>query len=161
MAQPETEPTVRSVRLTRAECLFISDQLNIFSPWPGIEDDAHWLKRVVVKVMEGFHDCPPDEAVVIGFEDMELWIIREVAKSTVMRGQEPIGLQLFTKVSAALLGEVTQQLARLDAEEPEYEGVQEKLDSLKKGGRRRARRTDKGPSEDPDQSPGDGAVAPV
>ncbi len=97
------------VELTQHEVTFLSDSLSIFTQGPSPESRAY--PDLLLKMGAAFLEMGPSKLIsCVALSRDELWMIREVAKSSVSVGPERVGLNLLTKAYKGL--------RRLHAEAP-------------------------------------------
>lgn len=133
------------VRLTQLESLFLSDSISMFmqgppdsfpaqvSPYPNL------LLKIGGAVLETDQQ---DSAVDVCLSLAELWMIREVAKSTVVVGSEHVGLSLLLKIYEAIrsltakpdMDSVVSMFGEVAEEEPGKINYAALLERLKNGG---------------------------
>jgi hypothetical protein len=86
--------------LTRNESKFLLDAISIMTPLMEREE----AEVLVLKIGAAFLDTEQgarDGRVALSVR--ELWVLKEVTKSAVMVGQEPVGLQILQRVIEGLL----------------------------------------------------------
>lgn len=92
------------IEITKLESVYLSDAISVFAPGPPGTGDHEAYPMLLMKILSAFLEADTDgQPVVIHVSQAELWMIREVAKSSVMIGAEKVGLNLLTKVAKGLL----------------------------------------------------------
>lgn len=92
---------IHAIELTPLEGLFLSDALSMFTQGPpdAMPGQASPYPDLLLKVGGAVLETQKRKApVTISLTISELWMIREVAKSSVVVGNERVGLALLTKV---------------------------------------------------------------
>jgi hypothetical protein len=110
-----------SLKLTVKEVLFIDDSLSLLvstadqsrtvalrttMPSNTIGSPIDFIQKLGLAVLEiTTRSFPKDGLVTVEVSDMELLILREIAKSHILLGDDVVGLTLKTKVYEALYGD--------------------------------------------------------
>ena len=127
---PISEEVEYKLRLTIKEVLFIDDSLSLLvssteqsrtvalrtsMPSNTIGSPIDLIQKIGLAVLEitsrGF---PKNGLVTVEVSDMELLILREIAKSHILLGDDVVGLSLKTKVYEALYGEIYKEEKAVD-----------------------------------------------
>lgn len=133
------------LELTKLECLFLSDALSMFAPGPPGNGEASPYPDLLLKILSAFLEADPaGTPVVVSMTQSDLWVIREVAKSSVSVGSEKVGLNLLTKVARGLLsvtahGEIqalVDKMGETDQDEQGRAGYRSRLEKLKESSKR-------------------------
>jgi hypothetical protein len=93
--------TTYPVQLTQLECLYISDTLSMFTQGPPDElpSQGSPYPNLLLKIGSAVLETEQQKAPVeLQFSLNELWVIREIAKSSVVVGGERVGLNLLLKI---------------------------------------------------------------
>ena len=161
--------TSYSIQLTPLESLYLSDSLSMFTQGPPdvLSESASPLPDLLLKVGAAVLETDrTNEPVDVVLALSELWIVREVAKSSVVVGSERVGLSLVIKVyeglrhlaAAADVDSVVGELGEVSRNEPDRREYEAKLTELsgkgdpESGGRSEDER-------DPESSDGHSAVS--
>ena len=112
-----------SINLTQQEVLFIDDNLHLMieapggpnsaqiitirplAPEPGIPVSQELIEKIgwaVLSAMDTENDGGQTQVI---FDELELFLMREIAQSNALAGAEQVGLNLKKKVYSALWGE--------------------------------------------------------
>jgi len=140
----DREPTVKTsyyLQLTLLESLYLSDSLSMFTQGPPdvVSDSASPLPDLLLKVGAAVLETDrTKEPVDVALDLHELWIVREVAKSSVVVGSERVGLNLVIKVyeglrhlaAAADVDSVVDALGEVSRNEPDRPDYEAKLKRL-------------------------------
>ena len=140
----DREPTVKtsySLQLTLLESLYLSDSLSMFTQGPPEvpSDSASPLPDLLLKIGAAVLEIDrTKEPVDVALSLHELWIVREVAKSSVVVGSERVGLNLVIKVyeglrhlaAAADVDSVVGVLGEVSLDEPDRRDYEAKLRAL-------------------------------
>lgn len=138
-------PNTHPLQLTLLESLYLSDALSMFTQGPpdALPGEASPYPNLLLKVGGAVLEAEQKKApVVIHVTLNELWMVREVAKSSVMMGSERVGLNLLLKVYAgirALTAEsdmeaVIGDLGEVAEEEPGKNEYTSQLEQIKDSG---------------------------
>ena len=90
-----------AIELTQLESLYLSDALSMFTQGPpdALPSQASPYPGLLLKIGSAVLETEQRKApVVVEVTIGELWIIREVAKSSVVVGNERVGLTLLLKI---------------------------------------------------------------
>ena len=89
------------VEVTRNEARFLLDAVSLTNPLAEREE----TERLVLKIAAAFLECEGASkgTAPVAFSASELWVLKEVTKSAVTIGQEPVGMQLLRRISQGLL----------------------------------------------------------
>ena len=93
--------TTYAIQLTQLESLYLSDALSMFTQGPpdALPGQAAPYPNLLLKIGGAVLETQQRSAPVsLSLSPCELWVIREVAKSSVVVGNERVGLSLLTKV---------------------------------------------------------------
>ena len=93
------------IKLTLLESLYLSDSLSMFTQGPPevLSESASPLPELLLKIGAAVLETDrTKEPVEVALSLHELWIVREVAKSSVVVGSERVGLNLVIKVYEGL-----------------------------------------------------------
>ena len=140
----DREPTVKtsySIKLTLLESLYLSDSLSMFTQGPPevLSDSASPLPDLLLKIGAAVLETDrTKDPVEVALALHELWIVREVAKSSVVVGSERVGLNLVIKVyeglrhlaAAADVDSVVGEFGEVDRNEPDRRDYEAKLRAL-------------------------------
>jgi len=140
---PISEEPEYKLRLTVKEVLFIDDSLSLLvstadqsrtvalratMPSNTIGSPIDLIQKVGLAVLEiTTRDFPKNGKVTVEVSDMELLILREIAKSHILLGDDIVGLSLKTKVYEALYGEFYKEEKALNFLHSELEKADPKL----------------------------------
>ena len=126
-----------AVPLTRAEACYLSDALSMHTPGPPDQElTGRPYKHLLLLIASAVRELANPEKcseVIISLTEPELWVIREVAKTSVKAGtSERVGYNLLLKVGEGLLAFNNLSEGVLPdssiVEEPwDIEGVKQKL----------------------------------
>ena len=133
--------TSYSIQLTLLESLYLSDSLSMFTQGPPevLSESASTIQDLLLKVGAVVLETDrTKEPVDVALALHELWIVREVAKSSVVVGSERVGLNLVIKVyeglrhlaAAADVDSVVGALGEVTRNEPDRREYEEKLRAL-------------------------------
>jgi hypothetical protein len=135
-----TVKTSYSIRLTLLESLYLSDSLSMFTQGPPeVLSESASLQDLLLKVGAAVLETDrTKEPVDVALALDELWIVREVAKSSVVVGSERVGLNLVIKVyeglrhlaAAADVDSVVGALGEVSRNEPDRREYEAKLRAL-------------------------------
>ena len=140
----DREPTVKtsySIQLTLLESLYLSDSLSMFTQGPPdvLSESDSPLPDLLLKIGAAVLETDrTKEPVEVALALNELWIVREVAKSSVVVGSERVGLNLIIKVyeglrhlaAAADVDSVVGALGEVSRNEPDRRDYEAKLRAL-------------------------------
>ena len=90
-----------AIELTQLESLYLSDALSMFTQGPpdALPNQVSPYPDLLLKIGSAVLETEQRKApVVVELTIEELWIIREVAKSSVVVGNERVGLSLLLKI---------------------------------------------------------------
>ena len=140
---PISEEPSYTLRLTVKEILFIDDSLSLLvstadqsrtvalrstMPSNTIGSPIDFIQKIGVAVLEiTTRDFPKNGKVTVEVSDMELLLLREIAKSHILLGDDVVGLTLKTKVYEALYGEFYKEEKALKFFHTELEKTNPKL----------------------------------
>lgn len=138
------ERTVKTsyfIQLTLLESLYLSDSLSMFTQGPPevLSESASPLPELLLKIGAAVLETDRmKEPVDVALALQELWIVREVAKSSVVVGSERVGLNLIIKVyeglrqfaAAADVDSVVEAFGEVSRNEPERREYEAKLRAL-------------------------------
>ena len=141
IVRERTVKTSYSIRLTLLEGLYLSDSLSMFTQGPPDVpfESASPLQDLLLKIGAVVLETDrTKEPVDVALALHELWIVREVAKSSVVVGSERVGLNLVIKVyeglrhlaAAADVDSVVGALGEVTRNEPDRREYEEKLRAL-------------------------------
>lgn len=128
------------IELTRNEAMYLSDALSFASRGPREQTEGAY-PTLLLKIGAAFLESAPEKPpVTVHFTPDELWMLREVSKSGVALGTEKVGLNLLTKVYAALLSvdaaaqveSAVSMLGETETDEPNKASYREQLERLRK-----------------------------
>lgn len=133
--------TSYSIQLTLLESLYLSDSLSMFTQGPPdvLSESASPFPDLLLKVGAAVLETDrTKEPVDVALSLNELWIVREVAKSSVVVGSERVGLNLVIKVyeglrhlaAAADVDSVVGALGEVSRNEPDRREYEAKLKTL-------------------------------
>ena len=133
--------TTYSIQLTLLESLYLSDSLSMFTQGPPdvLTDSSSSVSDLLLKVGAAVLETDrTKEPVDVALALNELWIVREVAKSSVVVGSERVGLNLIIKVyeglrhfaAAADVDSVVGALGEVSRNEPDWREYEAKLKAL-------------------------------
>ena len=63
------------------------------------------IKKIGCAILYTHDPANEGKMAEVGFSEVELYLFREIAESTVMYGEEPVGLNLKKKIHSLLFGE--------------------------------------------------------
>ena len=136
--------TSYSIQLTLLESLYLSDSLSMFAQGPPeVLSESASLQDLLLKVGAAVLETDrTKEPVDVALALHELWIVREVAKSSVVVGSERVGLNLVIKVyeglrhfaAAADVDSVVGALGEVSRNEPDRREYEAKLRTLSENG---------------------------
>ena len=136
--------TSYSIQLTLLESLYLSDSLSMFAQGPPeVLSETTSLQDLLLKVGAAVLETDrTKEPVDVALALHELWIVREVAKSSVVVGSERVGLNLVIKVyeglrhfaAAADVDSVVGALGEVSRNEPDRREYEAKLRTLSENG---------------------------
>ncbi|MBI2123631.1 MAG: hypothetical protein HYU04_00030 [Candidatus Wildermuthbacteria bacterium] len=94
--------------MTKLECTFLSDALSMFGQGPPGQTDRGPYPDLLLKLCSALLEIikmkdPAQGCVVVQMTEADLWLIREVSKTSIMVGSKPVGLELLIKVAKGLL----------------------------------------------------------
>ncbi len=129
------------LQLTPLESLYLSDSLSMFTQGPpdALSESASLLPDLLLKVGAAVLETDrTKEPVDVALALHELWIVREVAKSSVVVGSERVGLNLVIKVYEGLrhlaaapdVDSVVGALGEVSRNEPDRREYEAKLRAL-------------------------------
>jgi len=104
-------PATKKITLTQREAIYLSDALSMHMVGPPGYDDWHpypsLLRRIGAAVLATQPRAaqPPPTNAEVAVDEIDLWVIRETAKSSVLVGNEQVGMNLLRKVYTLLLEE--------------------------------------------------------
>lgn len=93
------------VEITQLEGLFLSDALSMFSQGPpdAMSEQASPYPDLLLKIGSAVLELDRNKTpVTVCFDLNELWMMREVSKSSVVVGGERVGINLLVKVYSAI-----------------------------------------------------------
>ncbi|MCI0438693.1 MAG: hypothetical protein L0177_06125 [Chloroflexi bacterium] len=130
-----------SLQLTQLESLYLSDALSMFTQPPPDEAGQgtpypNLLLKIGGAILEGDRTKAPS---TVNLSLPELWIVREVAKSSVVVGNERVGLSLLLKTYEGLralvaesdMQSVVDDLGEVEDDEPGKADYAARLAQLK------------------------------
>lgn len=84
------------------ESLYLSDAVSMFTPGPPMAaaGESSVFPRLIIKigVCVLYTEANKATSVTLGLTEDELWVVRELAKSSVYVSSEKVGLKLLVKV---------------------------------------------------------------
>jgi len=98
-------PNTYAVQLTQLESLYLSDSMSMFTQGPPdalpgqVSPYPTLIQKIGGAVLETHQH---KRAVTVQFDLGELWMVREVIRSSVVIGNERVGLKLLLKVYRGL-----------------------------------------------------------
>ncbi len=133
------------VQLTHLESLYLSDSISMFMQGPpdGLQGQASPYPTLLLKIGGAVLETDQQSSqVTVYFSLPELWVIREVTRSSVVIGSERVGLSLLLKVYAgirALAAEsaiqtTVDEFGEVISNEPGKEDYSDRFEDLKRKG---------------------------
>lgn len=130
------------IELTHSESCYLSDVLSheTVAPSRDVRAWPHLLLKVGAAFLETAEGAR--ESITVGFTEDELWILREVCKTSAHVGSEQVGYNLLLRIYRGLQSlcssdEVHSAVARLGegkVDEPSKEDLRQRLEELAKEG---------------------------